>query len=79
MLNRQNYACPLCGQIDRVEKVSALVGAGTARGFYGGNTSGNMMTGISQTNLSKKLSPPIKPVYTAPWGGCSISVIIGSI
>nr|HET6901534.1 hypothetical protein [Ktedonobacteraceae bacterium] len=77
MANLQTYKCPQCGQIDRVEKVSALVGAGTAAGLYTGNTSGSgVIAGISQTALSQKLSPPTKPTYQNPWG-CVSSFITG--
>lgn len=73
MAKQQNYNCPQCGQIDRVEKVSALVGAGTAAGIYTGNTSGSgVIASISQTALSQKLSPPTKPTYQNPWGCASV-------
>lgn len=34
------FVCPGCGQIDAVQRVSSIVGAGTATGAYTGNTSG---------------------------------------
>lgn len=77
MTNQQNYNCPQCGQVDRVEKVSALVGAGTSAGLYGGPALGsNVLVGASQTAMSQKLSPPTKPSYQSPWG-CVSSFVTG--
>lgn len=76
MVDPQNFNCPMCGQVDRVEKVSAIVGAGTSSGLYGGHTSSiGLMAGVSQTALSQKLSPPSRPVYDSPWGtGTKVSI-----
>lgn len=69
MANAQPFACPLCGLVDRVEKVSSLVGSGTLAGFYTGSTSGTgLMAGVSQTALSQKLASPSRPFYDSPYG-----------
>jgi hypothetical protein len=50
--NMADIRCPQCHQIDQVQKVSALVDAGTARGF----TSRTSIS--SRTDLSADLRPP---------------------
>ncbi len=78
--NPQNYNCPQCGQVDRVEKVSALLRAGTSAGLYSGTASGSgLVAGMSYTALSQKLSPPIEPIYQSPWGGCSVTITAGLV
>ncbi len=71
--------CPHCGQIDSVRKVSAIVSDGTSSSRYTGYGDGigysshGMMvmdeiinlTGNSQTQLSRLLSPPIEPFYVS--------------
>jgi hypothetical protein len=76
--------CPKCGQIDMVQKVSALYGSGISVGEYGGPSIGvatpvgsgrpslvtgsTRLSGVSQTALSAKLAPPAKPTYKTPGG-----------
>jgi hypothetical protein len=71
----EDFACPVCKQIDRVEKVSAVYEAGTSIGTYAGGTVGvglaggvvgvgmaqTSMTGMNQTNRSLRLAPPPQP------------------
>jgi hypothetical protein len=71
----EDFICPVCKQIDRVEKVSVVHAAGTSTGAYSGGTVGigvaggtiglggahTNLTGMSQTNLSQRLAPPAPP------------------
>lgn len=71
----EDFACPVCKQIDRVEKVSAVYEAGTSIGAYSGDTVGvglaggvvgvgmaqTNMSGTTQTNRSLRLAPPPQP------------------
>lgn len=62
-------ACPQCGQIDQVQKVSAIVKAGTTTGALTGTTTGGGAAGPklshdSQTVLSKLLASPKNPGNT---------------
>lgn len=71
----QPLACPQCHQIDSVQKVSALVDAGTfsnldANGF-------NNRVSHTQTLLSQRLSMPAQPMYESPWGPYLLLLIVG--
>lgn len=84
--------CPKCGQIDMVQKVSALHGTGIAVGEYSGPSVGvvtpvgsgrpalvtgsTRLSGVSQTALSAKLAPPAKPIYKSPGGWLLTGFII---
>lgn len=71
----EDFTCPVCKQIDRVEKVSAVYEAGTSIGAYSGGTMGvglaggvigvgvaqTSLTGMNQTNRSLRLAPPPQP------------------
>lgn len=88
MQHAQNFACPRCGQVAPVAKVSALVAGGTSAGVFAGPTSGvgytygnqggyTTLAGVSQTALSQKLSPPVRPFYDNPYGtGTKISIVL---
>ena len=52
--------CPQCTKSDMIQKVSAVYRGGKAYGSYGGNIS---FAGTSQTLLSEKLAPPVRPRY----------------
>lgn len=82
-------SCPQCHQVDRVQKVSAIVAAGTATGAYTGSTSGYVygkqggyvstntsLFGISQTTVSQQLSSPAPPTYKNPWGCSTVAAVI---
>ena len=74
-MTASSISCPQCGQIDSVRKVSSIVNAGTSSSMYSGYGDGIgysahetvvmdefiTIKGVSQTHLSKLLSPPIKP------------------
>lgn len=73
--------CPSCGQLDSVQKVSALYNqgvssqsvelrhpTGTAKGYV-----------TSTTNLSAYLSPPQKPSLTNFYGGIFAGVLMGVV
>ncbi|GHO95205.1 hypothetical protein KSF_052530 [Reticulibacter mediterranei] len=85
----EDFTCPICKQIDRVEKVSAVYEAGTSIGAYSGGTVGvgmaggvvgvgvaqTNMTGMSQTNRSLRLAPPPQPQL--PQGeGCGVGLLL---
>jgi hypothetical protein len=59
-MTNQQLACPRCGQIDQIQKVSSVFSSGISTGTYSGSTA-TFVSGSSQTFLSKKLSPPKKP------------------
>ncbi len=68
--------CPLCGQLDRVEKVTSVYNAGFSMGNYAGTSIGvgsaggrlvvtgssTHLTGTQQTLISQRLAPPLSPV-----------------
>jgi hypothetical protein len=85
----EDFTCPICKQIDRVEKVSAVYEAGTAIGAYAGGTVGvglaggvvgvgmaqTNLTGTTQTNRSLRLAPPPPP--PPPQGaGCAMAGLL---
>lgn len=87
--NPQDFSCPKCCQVDSVQKVSSVVGAGTATGTFAGSTSAvgysysnqggyTTLAGTSQTSLAQRLSRPNQPVYGNPWG-CGIISVIGTL
>ena len=74
----QQLVCPKCGQIDMVQKVSAVYSACISSGNFQGNTVGGANTsggqttvmgattnlkGTNQSHLSQRLSPPSRPTY----------------
>ncbi len=73
--------CPICHQIDRMAKVSAIVRAGTSSGSYSGtvttfgkdNDSDSVgwtsLSGSSTTRLAQQLQIPVRP------GGCLQGVL----
>jgi hypothetical protein len=74
-------ACPICNQIDRMAKVSAIVRAGTSSGSYSGTVSTfgkkndsdsigwTSLSGSSTTRLAQQLQMPQQP------GGCLQAVL----
>lgn len=78
-----SLACPRCGQIDRVLKVSAIVASGTTTGTTVGvglgmgreMGSGRSVvlgetfnaTTTSQSALAQRLAPPVRPSVHIPW------------
>jgi hypothetical protein len=85
----EDFACPVCKQIDRVEKVSAVYEAGTSIGAYSGGTVGvglaggvigagmaqTSLIGTTQTNRSLRLAPPPPP--PPPQGaGCGMAGLL---
>jgi hypothetical protein len=83
--------CLQCGQIDSVRKVSTVVSAGISTGAYSGygdgigySTHGMIfidevitVTGSSQTQLSRLLTPPIEPRKNYFGGILFIMIISG--
>lgn len=85
--------CPQCGKDDMIQKVSAIYSAGIASGSYSGPSTGvaigsgkpalvggyTTVHGTSQTALSSKLSPPVRPSAPSPVGWIMIGglVLIG--
>lgn len=69
--------CPKCGQIDRVQKVSIIYEGGISKSEYKTIMPPPPKTNwaplpitreaVSQTELSRKLAPPPKPVHTINW------------
>jgi hypothetical protein len=72
--------CPQCGQIDSVRKVSTIVSAGISTGAYSGygDGIGYSITGSSQTQLSRLLTPPIAPRENY-FGGILFILIVSGI
>jgi len=75
MANSQGFSCPDCGQVDMVQKVSALVEGGTVAGIYS-STAGSHISGITLSTKASQLAPPSKPTYKGPWGFFSV-VFVG--
>lgn len=81
--------CPRCQEMDRVQKVSAIVNAGTASGNYTGFADGVgysangpvymneyiALSGNSQTSLGRLLSPPHQPTYNRSLGFWSVGAL----
>jgi len=81
-MSRAGLQCPSCLRADNVQKVSAIVNAGTSYGTYTGYGSGVgysshdgmaidevvTFSGSSQTALSSLLSPPAQPTYSSSSG-----------
>lgn len=70
-----SFACPVCESIDRVTKVSALVGAGTSsgsaatftsKGSYAGSTTVTSRTGTAQA-FTKPWRPLPPAVFACAW------------
>lgn len=70
--------CPQCGQIDQVQKVTAVVSNGSSTGLIAGRGAGNasntrgmeavatgnaVLAGATQTILGQRLLPPVEPKY----------------
>jgi hypothetical protein len=85
----EDFTCPVCKQIDRVEKVSAVYEAGTSIGAYSGDTVGvglaggvigvgmaqTSLTGTTHTNRSLRLAPP-PPPPPPPGAGCGMAGLL---
>lgn len=65
---------PYCRCRDRLQKVSAIVAAGTSTSSFDGyvhgyhNTYRTRSRSESRTVLAQRLSPPPRPAYRSPWG-----------
>jgi hypothetical protein len=76
--------CPQCHQIDQVQKVSAIVKAGTATGALTGTTTGangdanHTLARNNQTLLSKLLAAPKKPDGTtwSLWQRIAVGIFV---
>ena len=64
-LNSSSIACPRCGRIDRVQRVSAVVSAGISTG----------VGGTRSMLMSQRLAPPDQPVYRNPMRGLPMVLI----
>lgn len=69
--------CPLCRKVDRVQKVSAIYTSGVSTGRFSGWSLDSdadagivALSGRTQTEISKLLSPPKEPSYTDSDGVC---------
>jgi hypothetical protein len=66
-------ACPHCGQVDMVQRVSSVVASGyqigssSFSGFVRGEHVRMFGSSHNQTLLSQRLSPPRMPSYQNPW------------
>src|SRR5579859_491109 len=88
--------CPLCGRVDRVEKVTSVYQAGSSTGNYSGKTTGvgsaggklvvmngrTELSGVQQSWLSQKLTPPDSPAVRigrrgSSWTPLLILALIG--
>lgn len=70
-------ACPVCGRVDQVQKLSAIHIAGTNRaigssvsadkpnGHSAGSVGTGSLTAIAQTELARQVSPPVEPAKPA--------------
>ncbi len=90
-----DFVCPVCKQIDQMKKVSVVYNAGISSGSYAGATAGivagrgvmvghSQLSGIAQTNLSQRLTPPSPPARPRGRGclataGIIVSAVIGAI
>lgn len=63
-----NIACPKCGRIDRVQKVTAVVAAGISTGLGGSRS----------VVMSQRLAPPERPVARSPWGRLFLVLIVAA-
>lgn len=78
--------CPECQQMNRVQKVSAIVSASSTSGVYAGFADGVgyssngpvymneyiALSGNSQTSLGRLLSPPPRPTYNRSFSFLSV-------
>jgi hypothetical protein len=90
-----DFVCPVCRQVDLMKKVSVVYNAGISSGRYAGATAGvvigrgvmvghSELSGMSQTNLSQRLTPPTPPARPRGRGclstaGIIVSAVIGAI
>src|SRR2546430_8278484 len=87
-------SCPTCGKDDQVQKVTAIVAAGTHLGHNSGTYSGGTYysgggysydaggyssSSFGMSNLAIRLAPPPEPKYQSPWGCLSVSAMIVSV
>ena len=68
-LNAGSIACPRCGRIDRVQRVSAVVSAGISTG----------VGGTRSMLMSQRLAPPSQPTYRNPMRGLPMVLIVLAI
>jgi hypothetical protein len=76
--------CPRCGYDDQAQSVRTVVSAGSSSGTFEGPTSGvgfslggglafmsadTTLSGKTQTELAKRLSPPARPYWRNVWTG----------
>ena len=76
--NSQDYSCPRCGQVDMVQKVSALVEVGTVAGVYT-NPGGIRVSGVTLSAKASQLVLPPRPIFKkrSPLFVSLIIVVVG--
>lgn len=65
-VNGGSIACPRCGRVDRVQRVSAVVSAGISTGIGG----------TRQMLMSQRLAPPEQPMYRSPMRGFPLVLLV---
>lgn len=78
---QQSFGCPQCGQVDMMQKVTAIIATGTSTERYSGSYYGPSY-GQSQTELTRKLAAPERPLGRRPlgcmYGGSVVIAITGA-
>lgn len=64
----RSIACPKCGRIDRVQKVTAVVAAGISTG----------LGGTRSVLMSQRLTPPERPDDHRTFGGLYVVLVISA-
>jgi hypothetical protein len=84
-MHNQELSCPRCGQIDRIAKATAIYSGGMSSDFYSGSSTSintpigrgvssisnsySSFSGTSQSIISRKLTPPVKPEMPSKGAG----------
>jgi hypothetical protein len=78
-INHLNFDCPMCNQVDMVQKVSALIEGGTVSSIY--SHSGGQIAGITLSAKASQLNYPSAPIFkkSIVGPGSFLIVLTGSI
>jgi hypothetical protein len=73
--------CPVCGQIDQLQKVSAIRNTGITTGSFSGSTGEySTLRASASTQLAQLLEPPQKPSPEFRWQvGCMVFCGLGTL